>query len=119
MVYKGTFLRPLDSCGVWLVRIFHLYRGGFRKVATTGCFIKCSVRSTKPNNITKKKTKLKGIIIHTVKSINKLDGSMLKFFNNTIVLLKKRMTPKGKEIFGPVVYNIKRKRFISSFPGII
>jgi len=119
VVYKGTYLKPIDSSGVWLVRIFHLYRGGFRKVSSVGCFIKCSVRSTKPNNLVKKKSKLKGIIIHTSKEVSKKDGSSFRFKVNTTVLLKKRMTPKGKELIGPVLYNIKRKRFISSFSGII
>jgi len=38
---------------------------------------------------------------------------------NNVVLLKKRMTPQGKEIFGPTLYNIKRKKFVSSFVGSI
>jgi len=119
MVQKGTFIIPIDSCGVWTARIFHLYRGGFRLSSTIGDFIKCSVRTTKPDNFVKKKTKIKGIILHTKKEIYKIDGSTIKFNSNRAVLLKKRMTPKGKELTGPILYNIKRKRFISSFAGII
>jgi len=119
MVQKGTFLKPLDSCGVWTVKVFHLYRGGFRRIAGCGNFIKSSVRTTKPNNIFKKKSKTKGIIIHTTKEILKNDGSTMKFLVNSAVLLKKRMTPRGRELFGPVLYAIKRRRFISSFSGII
>ncbi len=119
MVQKGTYLKPLDSCGVWTVKIFHLYRGGFRKFAYIGNFIKASVRTTKPNNIFRKKSKTKGIIIHTTKELLKKDGTLVKFFSNNVVLLKKRMTPRGKELTGPALYEIKRKKFISSFSGII
>lgn len=119
MVYKGTYLNPIDSCGVWTVKVFHLYRGGFRRISYCGDFIKASVRTTKPNNILKKKSKVKGIVIHTRSLLGKIDGSKVNFNINSIVLLKKRMTPKGKDISGPTIYNIKRKRFLSSFPGII
>jgi ribosomal protein L14 len=57
--------------------------------------------------------------VQTTKEILKRDGSYVLFKNNSIVLLKKRLTPKGKEIVGPTVSNIKRKRFLMSFAGAI
>jgi len=119
MIYKSSKLIPADKCGVWLVKVFHLYRGFSRKVAHTGDFIKCSVKKTRPENWLKKKIKTKGIIVRTRKEVFKRDGSFVKFFYNNAVLLKKRMTPQGKEIFGPTLYNIKRKKFVSSFVGTI
>lgn len=119
MIYKSSKLIPADKCGVWLVKVFHLYRGFSRKVAHTGDFIKCSVKKTRPENWLKKKIKTKGIIVRTKKEVFKRDGSFVKFFYNNAVLLKKRMTPQGKEIFGPTLYNIKRKKFVSSFVGTI
>ena len=40
-------------------------------------------------------------------------------FTNNIVLFKKRTTPMGKEIYGPTIKDLKRKKFINTFPGII
>lgn len=119
MIYKSSSLIPADKCGVWLVKVFHLYRGYNRKVSFIGDFIKCSIKKTRPENWLKKKTKTKGILIRSKKESYKRDGSFVKFFYNNVVLLKKRMTPQGKEIFGPTLYNIKRKKFVSSFVGSI
>lgn len=119
MIYKSSKLIPSDKCGVWLVKVFHLYRGFNRKVSFQGDFIKCSVKKIRPENWLKKKTKLKGFIVRTQKEFFKRDGSYVKFKNNSVVLLKKRMTPQGKEIIGPILYNIKRKKFVSSFAGAI
>jgi ribosomal protein L14 len=47
------------------------------------------------------------------------DGSYVKFKYNNIVLLKKRLSAKGKEIIGPGLKNIKRKKFLMSFSNII
>lgn len=119
MIQKHTYLIPADRCGVFWVKTFHLYGGWFRKQSYVGDFIKVSVRDTKANNKLKKKTKIAGIIIRTKKEIIKADNSHIKFKQNSVVLLKRRMTPKGREVFGPISSTIKRKKFKSSFPKIV
>lgn len=115
IIQKQTYLTPTDKCGVWWVMVFHLYNGFNQKITYTGRFVKTSVRSTKPENWLKKKTKVRSFIIRTKKQYKKLDFTTIVFFSNTGVLLKKRLTPRGKELFGPILYNIKRKKFINSF----
>lgn len=108
------------------VKTFHLYNGWFRKVSHVGEFVKASVKEIyldlklkrKLKVKTPKKAKVVSFIIRTKKEIQKNDGSFIKFLENNAVLLKRRMTPRGKELVGPVTWNIKRKKFISSF-GII
>ena len=48
-------------------------------------------------------------------TIIKKDKSNVAFRYNSCVVLKRRLTPLGKEIYGPVNYNIFRKRFLFSF----
>ena len=119
MVQKESKLIPIDRCGVWFTKIFHLYGGAYKKIACINSFVKVSVKLTKPNNWVKKKTKLKSIIIKSNKEILKLDGSYIKFRLNKSVLLKKRLTPKGRELVGSCPFQIKRKRFLSSFIKIV
>ncbi len=119
MIQKKTYLVPVDKSGVWWVNTFHLYKGFNRKVSGIGDFIKVSVRSVRPNNWISKKSKLVGIIVKTKKETFKIDRSYVKFKFNSIVLLKKRLTPKGKELFGPTLTNLKRKKFMSTFAGVI
>ena len=119
MVQKSSYLIPADKCGVWWVSIFHVYKGSFKKIAYIGDFFKVSVKLTRPQNWLEKKTKLKGMVIRTKKEKSKIDGSFVRFKYNNIILFKKRTTPMGKEIYGPTIKDLKRKKFINSFPGII
>ena len=119
MVQKNTLLSVSDRCGVWFVNTFHLYQGYNRKVSFIGNFIKVSIRKTKPNNWLKKKTKVKAFIVRSKIFSSKYDGSYVKFNTNTCLLLKKRLTPYGKKLFGPTLKKIKRKKFLSSFSGIL
>lgn len=119
MVQKGTYLVPMDKCGVWWVNAFHIHGGFHHKIGRVSNFIKVSVRETKPNNWVLKKTKLNSILILTKKEVKNVDGSYFKFKYNNVVLLKKRLNAKGREILGPSVKQLKRKKFLLSFSGIL
>lgn len=119
MIFKGTRLIPLDKNGVWLVNTFHLYGGFLKKFSSIGNFIKISVRILKNNLWTFKKAKLKSIIIWSKYFSKKNDGTYIKYKYNNCVLLKKRLYPLGKEIYGPGNYLLYRKKFLYSFSGII
>ncbi len=119
MIQKTTILVPADKCGVLTVNTFHLYKGFSRKTSTFGDFIKISVRKIKPENPLTKKSKRKAIIVRTKKELPVGDGSYIRFDYNSVVLLKKRLTPEGKEIFGPIMRTFKKKKFLSSFSGLI
>ena len=119
MIQKNTILIPADKCGVLTVNTFHLYKGFSRKFSFFGDFIKVSIRKTKPENILSKKSKRKALIVRTTKNLFICDGTYVRFDYNSVVILKKRLTPEGKELFGPITRNFKKKKFLSSFSGLI
>lgn len=119
MILKHTYLIPGDKCGVFWVKTFHLYGNWKKKYSISGEFIKVSIKNSRPESKLKKKTKSVGIIIRTKKEFLKKDGSFLKFKENNIILVKKRLTPRGKEIFGPISWIIRRRKFRNSFPSIL
>lgn len=118
MIQKGTIVYPADKCGIITGNVFHIYKGFKKKKGVCGDFLKFSARLVLPDLIELKGQKFNGIFIRSKKFFKKIDGSL--FFNKTnfIVVLKKRLTPKGKEILGPASKIIKRKKFLSSFSGI-
>ncbi len=119
MLQKSSLVSVSDRCGVWAARIFCIYKGSRHKFAGVGDFVKVSIRKTKPENWLKKGKKSKAFVINTCFNNIKKDGSYIKIKRNFIVLLKKRMTPRGKELFGPIIYGTKRRKFVSSFSGVI
>lgn len=119
MVQKSTILIPADNSGALTVNVFHIYGGGKKKTAYPGNFTKVSVRSLDMNPKVKKKSKFISILIRSKYRYLKKDGTCIYSDSNNCILLKKRLTPVGKEIYGPVYKIIRRKKFISSFPGIL
>lgn len=119
MIQKGSYLSCMDKNGILLVGVFHLYVGFYKKVSTYGNFIKVSVKKTTATFLVLKKAKFKAIFVLSKKSQTKNDGSFIKFKANACVILKRRLTPLGKEIGGPGNFNIFRRRFLFSFSTVI
>ncbi len=65
---------------------------------------------------------VKAVIVRTVKSTRRPDGSYIKFDENAAVILKNDGDPRGTRIFGPVGRELRDKKFmkiISLAPEVI
>lgn len=119
MLQKSSHVNVSDKCGVWSAQVFHVYRGSRHRFALTGDFVKVSIRRTRPNNWLRKGKKSKALVIRTRFKSTRVDGSYVCTWENNVILLKKRMTPRGKELLGPITYGLKRRKFVSSFGGVV
>ena len=86
-----------------------------RTVSKVDDFLKGSAIKVIPENVYKKKSKHRCILIKSRFLNKRLDSSTYRFRKNNIVLLKKRLTPKGTTLKGPISRNVRRKKFLSSF----
>ena len=118
MIQRNSILVPAVNCGVLTVNTFYLYKAFNRKFSYFSDYIKLSVRETIPESKLLKKSKRKGIIIRTNKYITVSDNTTVRFNYNSVIILKKRLTPEGKKIFGSILRNFKIF-FLSSFTGLI
>lgn len=119
MVKKSTKLFIANKCGVWWVNIFHIYGGSNNLTGKLSNFVKVSVRKHDPNSKITKKTKLKSLLIRLKKPFIRVDGTTIRFFSNSGLLLKKRTNFYGSEIVGPTLIELKKKKVLAGFRGII
>jgi large subunit ribosomal protein L14 len=52
------------------------------------------------------------VIVRTRKEVRRLDGSFIKFDDNSAVLVNPQGEPIGTRIFGPVARELRAKRFM-------
>lgn len=116
MLQKLSSLIPSDSTGVFLVRLFQVYRD---KVAKVGNFIKTSIRDTRPKNFLRKKRKVKSFVIRSKFKLFFFDTTSLWYNTNNCVILKKRLHTRGRVVLGPTTFLIKRKKFLRSFIKVL
>ncbi|MCH3977106.1 MAG: 50S ribosomal protein L14 [Bacilli bacterium] len=124
MIQKETNLVVADNSGARSVRVFNLYGGSTRKSSTIGDIVLCAVKVASPNGKVKKSDIVKGIIVRTVKPIQRADGSTIGFDDNAVVLINDDGTPVGTRVFGPVARELREKgegamKIISLAPEVL
>jgi ribosomal protein L14 len=119
MIQKSTIVYPIDKSGAIIGNVFHTYRGGQKKTSKVGEFVKISLRKVKPDIKLKKKSKTKALIVRTKFRSLKNDGSHFFFYENSVVLVKRKLVMRSKEFVAPADRNIRRKKIIHKFPGIL
>jgi large subunit ribosomal protein L14 len=88
-------------------------------VAKASDFVKIAVRQVAPLSLIKKGFKSKALVIRVLYRSGRRDGSYVRFDNNSVILLKKRLTPRGKELIGPITYGLHRRKVVASFLGVV
>ncbi len=96
--------------------------GSKRRYASVGDVIVVSVKEAIPNSKVKKGDVYKAVVVRTKKEIRRPDGSLIRFDDNSAVLINTQREPIGTRIFGPVARELRAYRFmkiISLAPEVI
>ena len=112
MIQQETELNVADNTGAKRVRCFKVLRGSKRRYAHVGDVIVCSVKEADPKGMVKKGEVHKAVIVRTCSYIRRPDGSMLRFYDNSCVILDDKGNPKGTRISGPVARELREKGFV-------
>lgn len=122
MIQQETELDVADNTGAKRVKCIKVLRGTRRRVAKAGDIITVSIREVEPNSSIKKGAVAKAVIIRTKSAIRRKDGSKLKFFDNSCVLIDEKKNPRGTRISGAVARELRERGFmkiISLAPEVI
>ena len=86
--------------------------GSRRRYANIGDVIKVSVKEATPRGRVKKGEVLNAVIVRTCSGVRRPDGSLIRFDENSVVLLNAQMQPIGTRIFGPVTRELRGENFM-------
>ncbi|THB80376.1 MAG: 50S ribosomal protein L14 [Desulfobacteraceae bacterium] len=122
MIQSETRLTVADNSGAKELYCIKVLGGSKRKYAGIGDIITGSVKEAIPNAKVSKGDIVQAVIVRTKKEISRPDGSMIRFDDNSAVILNKSNEPVGTRIFGPVARELRAKRFmkiISLAPDVL
>ena len=112
MIQMQSIMEVADNSGARKVQCIKVLGGSHRKVASVGDIIVVSVKEALPRGKVKKGSVQRAVIVRTAKDIKRNDGSTIRFDRNAAVLINKSNDPIGTRIFGPVVRELRAKRFM-------
>ncbi len=112
MIQQQTKMKVADNSGAKEVMCIKVLGGSKRRTASVGDIVVVSVKSALPTSKVKKGEVAKAVIVRTVKSIRRADGSYIQFDDNAAVLINAAKEPIGTRIFGPVARELRAKQFV-------
>ena len=112
MVQQETRLKVADNTGAKELLCIRVLGGSTRRYANIGDVIVASVKDATPGGVVKKGDVVKAVVVRTVKSIRRPDGSYIKFDENAAVIIRDDKTTRGTRIFGPVARELRDKQFM-------
>ncbi|AZZ38900.1 50S ribosomal protein L14 [Acidipropionibacterium jensenii] len=122
MIQQETRLKVADNTGAKELLTIRVLGGSKRRYAGLGDTIVCTVKDAIPGGNVKKGEVVKAVVVRTVKSHRRPDGSYIKFDENAAVLIGTDGQPRGTRIFGPIARELRDKKFmriISLAPEVI
>jgi large subunit ribosomal protein L14 len=122
MIQMQTNLLAADNSGAKRLQCIKVLGGSKRRYAGLGDIIVVSVKEAIPNSKVKKGSVMKAVIVRTAKETRRVDGSYIRFDDNSAVLINQSNEPVGTRIFGPVARELRAKNFmkiISLAPEVV
>jgi large subunit ribosomal protein L14 len=112
MIQPETNLLAADNSGAKRLYCIKVLGGSKRRYASLGDIIVVSVKEALPNSKVKKGDVMKAVVVRTAKEVARSDGTLIKFDDNSAVLINNAREPIGTRIFGPVARELRARNFM-------
>ena len=112
MIQLQSRLDVADNTGARQVMCFKVLGGTRRRYAYVGDIVVGSVKKAAPGSEVRQGDVVRGVIVRTRRTIQREDGSTLRFDRNAIVLVDDDGNPRGTRIFGAVARELRQRGFM-------
>lgn len=112
MIQTKTNLIVADNSGAKQVECIKVFNTSKRNNATIGDLIVVSIKKALFKKKIKKGQVVFALIIRVNKNIKRKNDTILRFYDNSVVLVNSSLTPIGTRIFGPISYELRKQKYM-------
>lgn len=112
MIQQQTFMKVADNTGAKELMCIRVLGGTGRRYARIGDVVVATVKKATPGGVVKKGEVVKAVVVRTVQSLRRPDGSYIRFDENAAVIIKEDKNPRGTRIFGPIARELRDKDYL-------
>lgn len=112
MIQQQSFMKVADNTGAKELMCIRVLGGTGRRYARIGDIVVATVKKATPGGVVKKGEVVKAVVVRTVQSLRRPDGSYIRFDENAAVIIKDDKNPRGTRIFGPIARELRDRDFL-------
>ena len=112
MIQQQTFMKVADNTGAKELMCIRVLGGTGRRYARIGDIVVATVKKATPGGVVKKGEVVKAVVVRTVQSLRRPDGSYIRFDENAAVIIMDDKNPRGTRIFGPIARELRDRDFL-------
>ena len=112
MLQQQSYMKVADNTGAKELMCIRVLGGTGRRYARIGDVVVATVKKATPGGVLKKGDVVKAVVVRTVQSLRRADGSYIKFDENAAVIIKEDQNPRGTRIFGPIARELREKNYL-------
>ena len=94
MIQQQTFMKVADNTGAKELMCIRVLGGTGRRYARIGDIVVATVKKATPGGVVKKGEVVKAVVVRTVQSLRRPDGSYIRFDENAAVIIKDDKNPR-------------------------
>ncbi|MDR0449274.1 MAG: 50S ribosomal protein L14 [Rickettsiales bacterium] len=119
MIQNETILNVADNSGAKKAQCIKVLGGSHRRYASIGDVIVVAIKDAIPRGKVQKGTVQRALIVRTKYDVKRVDGSVIRFDDNAVVLINKgNLEPIGTRIFGPVARETRNKHDVQKIMSL-
>lgn len=122
MIQPFSRLLVADNSGAKEIMCIKVVGGAKPDAAQLGDVIIASVKTALPRGTVKRKEVIRAVIVRQRSPYQRLDGSLIKFDDNAVVIIDDAGLPRGTRVLGPVAREVRARgyqKIISLAPEVV
>ncbi|OGQ51171.1 MAG: 50S ribosomal protein L14 [Deltaproteobacteria bacterium RIFCSPLOWO2_02_FULL_53_8] len=112
MIQMRSILGVADNSGAKRVSCIKIVGASNKMTADIGDVVIVNVKEAMPEAKVKKGDVVRAVVVRTVKETRRIDGTYIRFDENSCVIINKDNEPVGTRIFGPVARELRARKFM-------
>lgn len=112
MIQSESRLKVADNSGARELKCIKILGGSKKRYAQIGDLVIASVQEAIPDGMVSEGDVVRALVVRTKNSLQRDDGSYIKFDENAAVVIDEADNPQGTRIFGPVTRELRQKNYM-------
>jgi len=112
MIQNRSMLGVADNSGAKKLMVIGIPGKSKQRFAHLGDVVSATVKKADPRGVVKEHEIVRAVLVRTRKETRRMDGSYIRFDENSAVVIDGNGGPRGSRIFGPIAREVRERGYL-------